>query len=64
MKCFFKKADKNLAILTPLTEKPLRLQSLFNSEYCKSFKRTYVKEHLRMSASENVVMKVRKIKNY
>ena len=35
MKCFFKKADKNLAILTPLTEKPLRLQSLFNSEYCK-----------------------------
>ena len=23
MKCFFKKADKNLAIITPLTEKPL-----------------------------------------
>ena len=40
------------------------LESLFNSEYCKIFKSTDIEEHLRTAASENVFMKLRKIKNY
>ena len=40
------------------------LESLFNSEYCKIFKRTYLEEHLRTAASQNVFMKLRKIKIY
>ena len=40
------------------------LESLFNLEYCKIFKSTYFEEHLRTTASENVFMKLRKIKNY
>ena len=39
------------------------LESLFNSEHCKIFKNTYFEEHLRTAASENVFMKLRKIKN-
>ena len=38
------------------------LGSLFNSDYCKSFKRTYFEEHLATAASENMLMKLRKIK--
>ena len=38
------------------------LESLFNSEYCEIFKSTYFEEHLRITASENVFMKLRKIK--
>ena len=38
--------------------------SLFNSEYCKIFKRAYFEEYLQMAASENVFMKLRKIKTY
>ena len=38
--------------------------SLFNSEYCEIFKSTYFKEHLRTAASENVFMKLRKIKKF
>ena len=40
------------------------LESLFNSEYCKIFKSTYFEEHLRTGASENVFMKLIKIKIY
>ena len=40
------------------------LESLFNSEYCKIFKATYFEENLRTDASENVFMKLRKIKIY
>ena len=40
------------------------LESLFNSEYCEIFKSTYFEEHLRTPASENVLMKLRKIKIY
>ena len=38
------------------------LESLFNSEYCGIFKRTYFEEHLAIAASENMLMKLRKIK--
>ena len=40
------------------------LESLFNTEYCEIFKSTYFEEHLRTAASENVFMKLRKIKIY
>ena len=40
------------------------LESLFNSEYCEIFKSTYFEEHLRTAATENVFMKLRKIKIY
>ena len=38
------------------------LESLFNSEYCEIFKRTYFEEHLATAASENMLIKLRKIK--
>ena len=38
------------------------LKSLFNSEYCKIFKSTYFREHLPCAVSEDVSMKLRKIK--
>ena len=44
-----------------LHETPV-LESLFNSEYCEIFKRTYFEEHLRTADSENMLMKLRKIK--
>ena len=37
---------------------------LFNSECCEIFKSTYFEKYLRTAASENVFMKLRKIKNY
>ena len=40
------------------------LESLFNSEYCETFKSTYLEEHLRKAASENMFMKLTKIKIY
>ena len=40
------------------------LESLFNSEYCEIFKSTYFEEHLRTAASEDMFMKLRKIKIY
>ena len=40
------------------------LESLFNSEYCENFKSTHFEEHLRTAASENVFVKLRKIKIY
>ena len=40
------------------------LVSLLNSEHCEIFKSTYFEEHLRMTASENVFMKLTKIKIY
>ena len=46
-----------------LQEQPM-LESLFNSEYCKIFKSTYFKEHLQTTTSENMFMKLRKIKIY
>ena len=39
------------------------LEYLFNSEYCEVFESTYFEEHLRTTASEYVVMKLRKITN-
>ena len=55
---FYKKAVvKNLAIKTSL------LKSLFNSEYCKIFNCTYFEKHPQTAASENVFMKLEKIKN-
>ena len=44
--------------------KALVLESLFSSEYCEIFKSTDFEEHLRTAASENVFMKLRKIKIY
>ena len=44
--------------------KTLVLESLFDSEYCEIFKSTYFEEHLHTAASENVFMKLRKIKIY
>ena len=35
-----------------------------NSGYCQIFKSTYFEEHLQMAASENVFMKLRKIRIY
>ena len=40
------------------------LESLFNSEFCGIFKNTYFEEHLYTAASENISMKLRKLKNY
>ena len=40
------------------------LESLFNSEYCEIFKSTYFKEHRPTAASENLFMKLRKIRIY
>ena len=40
------------------------LESLFNSEYCKTCKSTYFEDDLRMAVSENVFIKRRKIKTY
>ena len=37
------------------------LESVFNSEYCETFKSTHFEEHMRTAASENVFMKLRKI---
>ena len=36
--------------------------SLFNCEYCKIFKSTYFEEDLQAAASENVFMKLKKLK--
>ena len=44
-------------------KKPV-LESLFNSEYCEIFKSTYFEERLQTAASEDVFMKLRKIKTY
>ena len=40
------------------------LEYLFNSKYCEIFKCTYFEEHLRTDATENLFMKLRKIKKY
>ena len=40
------------------------LESLFNFEHCEIFKSIYFEEYLRTAASENVFMKLRKIKIY
>ena len=48
--------------MTASYRKTTVLKSLFNSEYCEIFKSTYFEEHLRTAASENVFMKLRKIK--
>ena len=47
-----------------MNRKTTVLESLFNSEYCEILKSTYFEEHLRTATSENVFMKLRKIKNY
>ena len=40
------------------------LESLFDSEYWEILKGTYFEEHLRTAASENVFMKLKKIRIY
>ena len=56
---FYKKAVvKNLQYLQ---KKPL-LESLFNAEYCEIFKSTYFEKHQQTAASENMFMKLRKLK--
>ena len=40
------------------------LESLFNFEYWEIFKSNYCEENLRTASSENVFMKLRKIKIY
>ena len=37
------------------------LESVFNSEYCETFKSIHFEEHMRTAASENMLMKLRKI---
>ena len=54
---FFK---EDLLVAASYRKTPL-LGSLFNSEYCEIFKSTCFEEHLRTVASENVIMKLRKI---
>ena len=44
--------------------KTLTLKSLFKSEYCDFFKCIYFEENLRTAVSEDVFMKLRKIKNH
>ena len=46
------------------SQKNISVGDLFHSEYCKIYKSTYFKEHLRTATSENVLMKLRKVKNY
>ena len=53
-----------LTLVIPPYRKTHMLDSLFNIEYGKIFKSTYFEDHLQMAASENVFMKLRKIKIY
>ena len=46
------------------SQKNISVGDLFYSEYCKISKSTYFEEHLRTATSENVLMKLRKVKNY
>ena len=59
-KLFFKK----LHTIHRMNRKTPVSETFFNSEYCELFKSTYFEEYLPMAASENVFMKLRKIKNY
>ena len=59
---FYKKAVlKNFAIFAGRKGKHLRWSPFLIKNF---FKSTYFDEHLRTTASENVSMKLRKIKNY
>ena len=40
------------------------LESLFNSGYWEMFKNSYFEEHMRTATSEDMLMKLRKIKIY
>ena len=53
---------KTLFLRGPAVRRTAVLESLFNSRYCEIFKNTYFEEHLGTAASENVFMKLRKIK--
>ena len=55
--------EKEQPLVTASYRKTPVLEPFFNSEYCKIFKCIYFEEHLRTAASENVFMKLRKIKN-
>ena len=55
---FFK---KELIVAASYRKAPV-LESLFSSEYCEIFKSTYFEEHIRAAASENVSIKLGKIK--
>ena len=63
MRCSIKKLFLKLRNIHRTNRKTPVFQSLFNSEYCEIFKRTYSEEHLWTAASENVIMKLRTIKN-
>ena len=60
LEVFFKKV---ILLKTSQQRTPV-LEPLFNSEYYENLKCTYFEEHLRMAASENMFMKLIKIKNY
>ena len=53
---------KTLFLRRPAVRRTAVLEFLFNSRYCEIFKNTYFEEHLGTAASENVFMKLRKIK--
>ena len=53
---------KTLFLRRPAVRRTAVLESLFNSRYYEIFKNTYFEEHLGTAASENVFMKLRKIK--
>ena len=55
--------QKDLLLAASYRKTPV-LESLFSSEYCELFKSTYLEEHLRTAASEDVFMKLRNIKIY
>ena len=55
--------QENLLVAAFYRKTPV-LESLFNSKYCEIFKSTYFEEHLCTAASENMFMKLRKIKIY
>ena len=54
---------KELLVGASYRKKPV-LEPLFISEYWETFKTTYFEEHLHTTDSENVFMKLRKIKIY
>ena len=53
--------QEDLLVVASYRRTPV-LEFLFNSEYCEIFKSTYFEEHLHTAVSENVFMKLRKVK--
>ena len=51
-----------ICLFSNIHRKTLLLEFISNSEHCKIFNSTYFEEHLRTSASENTLMRLRKTK--